>query len=319
MKALVFRRYGSPADLSVEEIPPPRLGERDVLVRVRAASVNSWDRDNLLGKNRFLTGVRRPKFSVLGGDIAGVVDAVGPAVTRFSPGDGVMADLCASGWGAFAELARAPERILTSKPPGLGFSQAAAMPQAAVIALQGIRDHGRVVAGMRVLVNGAGGGVGTFAVQLAKNAGAEVTAVDAASKLDMLTELGADHVVDYRAQDYARLGRQFDFVLDCELHRSPLECLDALAPRGRLTVVGGSTWPIVTAVVVGRLLRLARGRQMGLLLHEPNKDLDYMARLASEGRLHPVIEREYRLAEAPDALQRMCDGAVLGKAVIAMP
>jgi len=320
MRAIVYRSYGSPEVLSLEELEVPAIGEGDVLVRVCAASVNSWDRDNLRGAlaNRAMLGWRAPKIRVLGGDIAGRVEAVGSAVTRFKPGDEVFGDLCNSGWGAFAEYARAKEHALTTKPPGLGFAQAAAMPQAAVLALQGIRDHGEVQPGQRVLVNGAGGGAGSFAVQLAKMYGAEVTAVDSAPKLGLLEELGADHVLDYRAQDYTQSGKRYDFVLDCELHRSALDCRRALEPRGKLTVVGGAPLRILQTVIVGRWLKRHDGQQMELLLHEPNKDLAHLGQLAAEARLHSAIEREYALSEVPLALQRMCDGEVIGKAVISI-
>ncbi len=320
MQAIVYRRYGSPSQLSLEEIDLPAIGEGEVLVRVHAASVNSWDRDNLQGAlaNRAMLGWFSPKIRVLGGDIAGRVEAVGAGVSRFKPGDEVFGDLCGSGWGAFAQYARAPERALTPKPAGLGFAEAAAMPQAAVLALQGVRDHGKVQPGQRVLINGAGGGAGSFAVQLAKLYGAEVTAVDSAPKLAMLETLGADHVLDYRARDYTRLGERYDFVLDCELHRPVLDCRRALQPRGRFTVMGGAPLRILQTVIVGRWLKGRDGQQLELLLHEPNKDLAYLGQLAAEGRIHAAIEREYRLSEVPLALQRMCDGEVVGKAVIAV-
>lgn len=320
MKAIVYSEYGPPSVLRLEELEPPAIAERDVLVRVHAASINSWDRDNLTGAfaNRGMLGWRKPKIRVLGGDIAGRVQAVGPGVTRFAVGDEVFGDLSTSGWGAFAELARAPETALAIKPPGLGFAQAAAMPQAAVIALQGIRDHGDVRAGQRVLVNGAGGGVGSFAVQLASLRGAEVTGVDAAAKLDLVRSLGATHVIDYRAQDYTQGAARYDFILDCELHRSPFDCCRVLAPGGKLTVVGGSPSRLLQLVTLGKLRQLAGGPRVEVLMHEANKDLGYLGELAARGELRAAIEREYALHEVPLAMQRMCDGRILGKAVIAM-
>jgi NADPH:quinone reductase-like Zn-dependent oxidoreductase len=313
MHAITYEAYGSPTVLSLQEIEPPELGERDVLVRVQAASVNSWDRDNLQGAfaNRGMLGWRKPKIRVLGGDIAGRVHSVGSAVTRWKPGDEVLGDLCNSGWGAFAEYARAPQHSLVAKPAALSFADAAALPQAAVIALQGIRDHGHVQAGQRVLINGAGGGVGTFAVQLAKLQGAEVTGVDSEAKLALVSALGADHVLDYRACDYTHSDQRYDFILDCELHRSPLACRRVLNAHGRLTVVGGALPRILQTFIFGRF-----GRNMDVLMHEANKDLSYLAQLAADSRIRPAIEREYPLSETPLALQRMCDGEVHGKAVI---
>ena len=318
MQAIVYTTYGPPLVLSLQSIETPRIGDHDVLVRVHAASVNAWDRDNLVGAfaNRGMLGWRKPRVRVLGGDVAGRVEAVGSAVTRWKPGDDVFGDLSNSGWGAFAEYARAPENVLTAKPRALGFAEAAAMPQAAVLALQGIRDHGKVEPGQSVLVNGAGGGVGSFAVQLAKLYGAEVTGVDKEAKLAQVRALGADHVMDHRTVDYTRTGRRYDFILDCELHRSPLDCRRVLTPRGRLTVVGGAQLLLLQTFLVGRWLAHGRGQQMNVLMHEANKDLGHLAELAATGRIRPAIDRKYALGEAPLALQRMCDGDVIGKAVI---
>lgn len=321
MHAITYEAYGTPSQLSLQEIESPAIGERDVLVRVHAASVNSWDRDNLQGAfaNRGMLGWRKPKIRVLGGDIAGRVESVGRSVTRWKPGDEVLCDLCNSGWGAFAQYARAPEQILTAKPAALSFAAAAALPQAAVIALQGIRDHGCVQAGQRVLINGAGGGVGGFAVQLAKLQGAEVTGVDSEAKLALVSTLGADHVLDYRAQDYTRTDQRYDFILDCELHRSPRDCRRVLTPNGRLTVLGGALPRILQTFIEGAWHSKRAGQKLDVLMHEANKDLAHMAALAADGRIRPAIEREYSLEEAPLAMQRMCDGEVLGKAVIVMP
>ena len=318
MHAITYEAYGTPSQLSLQEIESPAIGERDVLVRVHAASVNSWDRDNLQGAfaNRGMLGWRKPKIRVLGGDIAGRVESVGRSVTRWKPGDEVLCDLCNSGWGAFAEYARVPEQVAVAKPAALSFAAAAALPQAAVIALQGIRDHGQVQAGQRVLINGAGGGVGSFAVQLAKLQGAEVTGVDSEAKLALISTLGADHVLDYRAHDYTQIDQRYDFILDCELHRSPLTCRRVLTPNGRLTVVGGAIPRIFQTFVLGSLLG---NPKLDVLMHEPNKDLGYLAERAADGSIRAVIEREYTLPETPLALQRMCDGEVLGKTVIVMP
>ena len=320
MRAIVFHHYGDPQVLQLEDVPVPSIGDGDVLVRVRAASVNSWDRDNMQGfpPNRGDLGLLRPKISALGGDLAGVVEAVGAAVRAFAVGDEVFGDLSTSGWGAFAEYARAPETALAKKPAQLAFPDAAAMPQAAVIALQGIRDHGDVQADQRVLINGAGGGVGTFAVQLAKLRGAEVTAVDSAVKLDMLRDLGADHIIDYRAVDYTATGNRYDFVLDCEVHRPLRDCRRALTPQGKLTVVGGSLVRIAALLPYAPWVHLTSLQRIELLLHKANKDLAYLGELAAAGKIRSVIEQQYALAQTPEAMRRICDGLVVGKAVITM-
>lgn len=318
MQAIAYERYGGPDVLRLVDVARPAIGARDVLVRVRAASLNSWDRDNLQGAlaNRGQLGWRRPKQHILGGDIAGQVEAVGGAVSDFAPGDPVFGDLSRAGWGGFAQYVSAPGSALTRIPAGLGFAQAAAMPQAAVIALQGIRDHGHVQPGQRVLINGAGGGVGSFAVQLAKLRGAAVTAVDSATKLSMLRGLGADHVLDYRVQDYTATAERYDFILDCEVHRPLHHCRRALAPAGKLTVVGGSLGRIAALLPYGPWVRLTSAQRVRLLLHEANRDLAYLAQLAAAGELRPAIEREYSLSELPTAMRRLCDGLVVGKAVI---
>jgi NADPH:quinone reductase-like Zn-dependent oxidoreductase len=318
MQAIVYASYGSPSMLSLQEIEKPSIADHDVLVRVHAASVNSWDRGNLQGAfaNRGMLGWLRPKVPVLGGDIAGRIDAVGSKVTRWKVGDEVLGDLSNAGWGAFAEYARAPETALARKPAELSFEQAAALPQAAVMALQGIVDHGAVQAGERVLINGAGGGVGSFAVQLAKLHGAEVTGVDSESKLGLVSELGADHVMDYRAVDYTQSASRYDFILDCELHRSPRDCRRVLTKTGRLTVVGGTPTRILQAFLLGRLLARSAGQQISVLMHEANKNLAQLADLAAKGCIRSAIEREYSLSQVPLAMQRMCDAQVIGKAVI---
>ncbi|MCB1274884.1 MAG: NAD(P)-dependent alcohol dehydrogenase [Leucobacter sp.] len=324
MRAVVYDRYGGPEVLRLDEVATPRVDGPDgagrVLVRIHAASVNSWDRDNLQGAaiNRLALGPLRPRVRILGGDISGVVEAVGPGVTRFRPGDEVFGDLSTSGWGAFAEYVAAPEAALTRKPAGLSHRDAAAMPQAAVLALQGIDDPGDVHGGSRVLINGAGGGLGSFAVQLAASRGAEVTGVDSAPKLDLLRELGAEHVLDFRAADFTRSGSRYDVVLDCELHRPITDGLRVLADGGRYTVVGGALTRILGAVLRGRRVsRSPSGQTVELLQHKPNYRLADLGDRAASGAIRPAIERVYSLDEVPLAMQRMCEGLVVGKAVIA--
>lgn len=238
MRAVVYDRYGPPEQvLRLEDVDQPPVGEHDVLVRVRAASVNSWDCDNLLGRpllSRAGWGISRPRHRVLGADVAGDVVAVGGSVTRFRPGDQVFGDLSGSGWGGFAEFASAREDALERKPPELGYEQAAAMPQAGVMALQAVgRDAGRRAMARRVLVNGAGGGVGTFAIQLARASGADVTGVDSTAKLDLMRSLGAETVIDYTSEDLGSLPDRFDLIVDVIARRSMSVYRRLLAPGGR--------------------------------------------------------------------------------------
>lgn len=235
MKAILCRKYGPPDVLELREIDKPSPEDDEVLVRVHAASVNSWDWDNLRGKPflvRLLMGLLKPKYQIPGADTAGRVEAIGKNVTRFQPGDEVFGDLCACGWGAFAEYVCAPEDSLALKPANATFEQAASVPQAGVMALQGIRDYGRTQPGQKVLINGAGGGVGTFAVQIAKSLGAEVTGVDGTPKLDTLRSIGADHVIDYTQTDFTLSGETYDLIFDVAGHRSMFDYARALAAKG---------------------------------------------------------------------------------------
>jgi len=319
MRAAVYDRYGPPEVLHLEEVAEPNFGESEVLVRVRASSVNSWDCDNVRGTPllaRAVGGPIRPRLRILGADVAGEVTAVGPLVTRFKPGDEVLGDLSSSGWGGFAEFASAHEDALVHKPTALGFEQAAAIPQAGVLALQAV---GRDVAWQdkRVLVNGAGGGVGTFAIQLARNAGAKVTGVDATPKLELMRALGAEAVIDYTREDLADLSERFDLIVDVTAHRSMSAYRRLLAPGGRYVMVGGATSRILQVLVFGAWGAATRSdRTMTLLVHHPNRDLDHLAALAAAGTVVPVIDRTYELADAAAAVRHVSDGHALGKVVM---
>jgi NADPH:quinone reductase-like Zn-dependent oxidoreductase len=319
VKALVRDRYGGPAVLRVDERPLPRIGARDVLVRVRAASVNAADVDHLRGTVFVrVAGPFRPSVRVLGSDVAGTVESVGAGVTGFAPGDEVFGDLFTSGFGAFAKHARAPESALVVKPAGLTFEQAATLPQAGLLALQGLMDGQPVQPGDDVLINGAGGGAGTFAVQVAKSMGARVTGVDSARKLDLLGALGCDHVIDYAEQDFTRTGRRYDRILDFVSRRSPADYRRVMADEGRCLIVGGSTLRLAQAATAGALHSRKSGQKMGLLLWRAMDamDLERLVGLVLAREVTPVIERTYRLGEAAEALRRTEAGDVLGKVVI---
>lgn len=322
LKAIVRDKYGSPDVLELRDIDTPVVKDDEVLVRVCAASLNQGDLDYLYGKpflTRMGTGLRKPRNRGLGFDAAGQVEAVGKGVTAFQPGDEVFGDLTAFGYGAFAEYACAPERAWARKPTGMTFEEAATVPQAAILALQGLRGGGRVGQGGRVLVNGASGNVGPFAVQIAKAFGAHVTGVCSTSKMDMVRGLGADHVIDYTREDYTRGGQRYDWIVDVAGNRSILECRRALKPGGVYVMVGGSTRRIFGALLLGPLISLAGSRKMGLMLWwKPFKkeDVVLLKELIEAGKIKPVIDRTYALAEVPEALRHLDAGRARGKVVI---
>lgn len=292
-----------------------------MLVRVRAASLNQGDLDYLYGRpslTRMGAGLRTPRYRGLGFDAAGQVVAVGRRVTQFKPGDEVFADLTQFGWGAFAEFACAPERAWARKPVGLTFEEAATIPQAAVMALQGLRGRRFVGPEDRVLVNGASGSVGPFAVQIAKAFGAHVTGVCSAGKMAMVRGLGADEVIDYAREDYTKSGQRYDWIFDIKGNRSILECRRALRPRGVYVMVGGSTSRMFGTMFLGPLISLAGSRKMGFLWWKPfrGKDVALLTELIAAGSVRPVIDRRYALADVPDALRYLDSGRASGKVVI---
>jgi NADPH:quinone reductase-like Zn-dependent oxidoreductase len=319
MKAIVYREYGSPDVLKLEEVRKPVPGDDEVLVKVQAASINSWDWDLLRGKPRLfrlLFGLLRPKYWILGCDIAGHVEAVGINVKKFHKGDEVFGDISGGGWGGFAEYVCARADALTLIPDGMTFEESAAVPQAGVLALQGLRDKKQIQPGQKVLINGAGGGVGTFAVQIAKLFGAEVTGVDSREKLDMLRSIGADHVLDYRQEDFTDTGQQYDLILDVVAHRSMFDYMRALRPGGIYVMIGGSVARIFQLIFLRPLIAGTTGKKMEILVHHANKDLDFLKELLVAGKIAPVIDRRYPLSEVPEAFQYFGEGLVKGKIII---
>jgi NADPH:quinone reductase-like Zn-dependent oxidoreductase len=316
VKAIVYRRYGRPDVLRLEELPRPRVErDDDVLVKVHASSLNSWDWDLLSGTPLVtrLSAPRRPQHPVMGADVAGRVEAVGAAVTRFRPGDEVFGDLSHCGWGGLGEYVCAREGALATMPAGLTFEQAAAVPQAGVLALQGLAYRRPVQRGEAVLINGAGGGVGTFAVQLAKAAGATVTGVDRVSKLDMLRSLGADDVIDYRTERFFDRRRRYDRIVDVVLRGSIVARSRALRPGGVYGVIGGSMARILQTVIVGPLLPA----KVGLVIHKPGREnLERLTEHLEAGALTPVIDSTYALEDARSAFERFGTGEFQGKVVI---
>ncbi|MHC4940938.1 MAG: NAD(P)-dependent alcohol dehydrogenase [Planctomycetota bacterium] len=322
MRAIVRDEYGPPEVLRVEDLPNPTPGEGELLVAVRAASVAKGDWEILRGTPAWVRisgfGFRRPKHRVLGYNFAGVVEAVGAGVERFDVGDEVVGDVLTCGLGAFAEFVRVPETApLVHKPPGVSFEDAASVPEAGFIALQALRDKADVQAGQRVLVNGGGGGAGSFAIQLAKSRGAEVTGVDRAEKLDWMRSLGADHVVDCARQDFGGHDSHYDFVLDVVGARSIRSWKRMLRPGGLYLAAGGSVSYILKTLLFGAWASLAGGKRVAMLAVRPNQeDLRSILALLESGAVAATIDRRYPLEEVPDAIRYLGEGRSKGKLVI---
>jgi len=318
MKAVVRDTYGPPDVLHLDEVALPAIGDSDVLVRVRAASANAGDWHLLRGTPllfRLVAGLRTPRFRIIGSDIAGHVEAVGRKVTRFRPGDEVFGELSRSGFGAYAEFAAAPEQSLASKPSNLTFDEAATLPTAGCTALQGLRK-GRIQRGQRVLICGASGGVGTFAVQIAKSFEAEVTAVCSPRSADVMRSIGADHVVDYTKDDFATLGQRYDLILAANGDRSIWDYRRVLAADGCYVMTGGSNRQLTDALVFGPLLSMGRQR-FGSVLAKPNlDDLLLLKQLCETGKLRPVIGRRFPLSDVSSAVRYIEQGHARGKVVV---
>lgn len=323
MKAVVYRKYGPPDVLKLEEIPKPVPNGDEVLVKVQAASLNAYDW-HLLRADPFLVrlmggGLLKPKNIILGADIAGRVEAVGGNVKQFQPGDAVFGDTAAAGNGGFAEYVSVPERLMAPKPVNLSFEEAAAVPMAAVTALQGLRDKGKIQPRHKVLINGASGGVGSFAVQLARWFGADVTAVCSTGKMDLARSLGADHIIDYTREDFTRNGQRYDLILAVNGYHPIAAYKRALAPGGVYVMAGGSTAQIMQGMLMGPWMSLIGGKTMGMVAAKPNQeDLMILKELLEAGKVVPVIDRQYPLIEVPEALRYLEEGHARGKVVIAV-
>lgn len=317
MKAVVYTIYGGPEVLQIKEVEKPFPKDNEVLVKVYAVSLNDWDCGLLQGDfvNRLLNGFRKPKRKILGSDIAGRIESVGKNVTWFKPGDDVYGDLSGQ-WGGFAEYVCAPEKALTLKPAAMSFEEAAAIPQAAMLAVQGLIDKGKIHAGQKLLINGAGGGVGSFAIQIARQYGVEVTGVDSTGKLEMLSSLGFDHVIDYTREDFTKNGRCYDLILDVKTNRSLFDYARALCRRGAYVTVGGSMRRLLEALFLAPWMSIISKKHIRIVALKPNKDLAYMNQLFEAGKIKPVIDGPYRLSEVPDVFRLFIRGDHKGKVVI---
>ncbi len=323
MKAIVYTKYGPPDVLHLEEVEKPAPGDGQVLVQVHAASLNAADW-HIVRADPFLVrlmagGLLKPKYRTPGADVAGRVEAVGSNVTQFQPGDEVFDVISGCGWGALAEFVCVSDNALVLKPSNLTFEQAAAIPLAAVTALQGLRDKGNIMPGQKVLIQGASGGVGTMAVQIAKSFGANVTAVCSTRNLETARSIGADSVIDYTKEDFTRNGQKYDLILAANGYHPISDYSRALGPEGTCVMTGGSMAQVFQAILLGPLMSKTGGKRMRHLTAQPSqKDLVFMKELVQAGKVAPVIDRRYPLSATAQALQYLEEGHARGKVVITM-
>jgi NADPH:quinone reductase-like Zn-dependent oxidoreductase len=317
LKAIVYTKYGGPEVLQLREIEKPFPKDDEVLIKVYAVSINDWDFGLLQGDfiNRILNGFLKPKRKILGSDIAGRIEAVGKNVKQFKTGDEVYGDLSGR-WGGFAEYACAPEKSIALKPASMSFSEAAAIPQAAMLAVQGLIDKGKIQPGQKILINGAGGGVGSFAIQIAKLYRVESTGVDSSSKLNMLRSMGFDRVIDFTKEDFTKNGKRYDLILDAKTNRSMLAYARSLCPKGVYVTVGGSMNRLLQALFMGPWISMFTKKYIRIVTLKPNKDLVYINGLFETGKVKPVIDGPYKLEEFPEAFKLFGRAEHKGKVVI---
>ncbi|MBI5963747.1 MAG: NAD(P)-dependent alcohol dehydrogenase [Chloroflexi bacterium] len=318
MKAIVYYKYGSPNVLKFNEVQKPAPRDNQLLIKIHATSINRSDWEGLTGKPLYARfgGLIKPRDKILGSDIAGIIEAVGKDIRQFKPGDEVFG-LMLNYRGGFAEYVCKSEKGLALKPASLAFEEAAAIPQAAFIALQGIREKGKVQPGQKVLINGGGGGTGTFAIQIAKLAGAEVTGVDNTEKLELMKSIGADHVIDYTREDFTKNGKHYDLILDVIAHRSVFAYKRALKPNGSYFLAGGSVATMFQVLLLGSWIGKTTGRKIRVLMVETDaKDLVTMTELILSGKVKLVIDKHYSLSKTAEALRYLGEGHAKGKVVV---
>lgn len=322
MKAIISNKYGSPDILEFKEVKNPIPDENQVLIKIYAASLNYGNLVLLKGEPflaRFAFGLFKPKYIIPGGDISGKVESVGKNVKHFKPGDEVFGDLSGCGWGGFAEYATVPENSLVMKPSNISYEEAAAVPMAATTALQSLRDKGKIKSGQKVLINGASGGVGTFAVQIAKSFGAEVTAVCSTRNLDIIKSIGADNVIDYTKENFTKNNELYDIILAVNGYQPISAYKGSLSQNGKYVMVGGSGAQLTQAMILGPLLSMTGSKKLGSFLQRPNQtDLIFIRDLIEAGQLKPVIDRYYKMSEVPNAFRYFEEGHTQGKIVITM-
>lgn len=319
MKALVFKKYGSPEVLQLREITKPTPEENEVLVRIHATAVNDYDWSMIRGKPylyRLLFGLLKPKHQIPGMELSGTIEALGTNAKSFKIGDHVYGDISTYGFGGFAEYVCINEKALVIKPDKMRFEEATAIPHAAALALQGLVDAGDIKKGQKILINGAGGGMGTFGLQIAKLYDAEVTGVDTGDKLKMMEEIGFDHIIDYKKEDFTKNGQKYDLILDAKTTRSTFDYLRALSSKGKYVTVGGYLNRLFPMFLLKPWISIFSTKRIQIVALKPNKDLNYISELFEAGKIRPVIDGPFNLSQLPEAIQYFGEGRHQGKVVI---
>lgn len=319
MKAITFEKYGNPGNLLLKEVEMPQPRDNEVLIKVNATSINDWDLGLITGKPfiiRILFGLRKPKINIPGVDVAGIIESVGKNISDFKPGDEVYGDLSASNFGTFAEFVCAKESAIALKPKNMSFEDAAALPHAGMLAVQGLIDTGRIKTGQNILINGAGGGVGTLGIFITRQYKARVTGVDSAEKLEMLKKLGYERVIDYKQNDFTTEKDQYDLILDVKMNRPVVRYARALKRNGRYVTVGGSIPRILAASISAPFIALFRKKYIKVLGLKPNKDLNYISNMYEKKQIKPELDGPYTLEELPRLMKYFAKGKHKGKIII---
>ena len=320
MKAIIQTAYGEPSEvLEIREIEKPAPKDDEVLIKIQASSITFGDLTAVKGEpfiGRLWTGLREPKIKTPGKDVAGVIEAVGSDVKQFKPGDEVFSDVSECGWGAFAEYVSVPENAIVQKPANITFEAAAAVPESAVVALQGLRNKGNIQSGQKVLIYGASGGIGSFADQIAKSFDTEVTGVCSTRNVEMVRALGTDHVIDYTQEDFTQNGMQYDLILAAAGYRSIFDYKRALAPGGHYVVTGGEMAQIFQPMLLGPLASSGGRTMTNLSMKSDKEDLAFVKDLIEAGKVAPVIDKSYPLSKLPEAFKYYAEGRSRGKVVV---
>jgi len=320
MKALILKKYGLPNDLEFMEVAKPVPNDNEVLVKIHSASINDWDWGLVRGKPyviRLLYGLKKPKRNIIPGvDISGKIEATGAKVSSFKTGDEVYCDLSENGFGGFAEYVCIPENVLHRKPSNISYNDASALPHAGILALQGLVEVGKVKPGQRILINGAGGGVGTLAIQILKSYGVKVAGVDRVEKLDLMKSLGYDKVLDYKKSDFTRTGDKYDLILDAKSNRPVFKYARCLTKNGTYVTIGGSMYRLLEILLLGSLISLFTHKKLRVLGLKPNNGLDQITALVEEGRINPVIDGPYGFDKIPELIQYFGEGRHVGKIIV---